>query len=94
MAKRKPSNQHGSGCLVQVIGVIAVMVGLGMFVPQFAWLLYILCGIVLLVTGWLMDKSHVCGDCGNRIELTSRICPTCKVQIGKASRPPIVDPID
>ena len=91
MAKHTRSNQHGAGCLVQIAGVAAMLVGIGLFVPQLAWIIYIAGGACLLIVGWQLDSSHVCSDCGNRVELTSKMCPTCRSTFGKSSPPPIVE---
>lgn len=52
-----------------VLGVIGVFV----FFPV---------GVLLLVLGVVVDRKYYsCGACGNRVERSSMICPTCRAAL-------------
>jgi len=38
-------------------------------------------GLALLLIGSFCSRSYTCSACGNKIESTSKICPTCKAEI-------------
>lgn len=62
-------------------GVLFVAVGL--FTPP----PFIIIGVSLLVYGAFhrASLSYFCGNCGNAVQPTSRICPTCRAKVSAAS---------
>lgn len=70
MAKRKrKSEMAGSGCLVQVVGLLVI------------WWFPIgtVVGLVLLVWGSQLALYWVCSNCGNRLgDKGVKMCPVCK----------------
>ncbi|WP_293373608.1 hypothetical protein [Nevskia sp.] len=72
MAFKKTKGEFaGPGCLVQGIGLIAL----------FIWPIGTVIGVALLLVGSSMSKKLICSDCGNPVEKTSTMCPTCKVTL-------------
>lgn len=48
-----------------------------------------LLGGVIIIVAFILDRPrHVCSACGNRVEPSSLLCPTCHTQLahGKESR--------
>ena len=49
-------------------------------------------GILILVAILIDRKRHHCGACGNRVEQTSTLCPTCgtylQTRVRTSMRPP------
>jgi hypothetical protein len=44
-------------------------------------------GLGLLVLAGLIDRPrYVCGNCGNAVEKTSLLCPTCRAELTKKAR--------
>lgn len=69
MAKKENKSEFaGVGCFVQLIGLI-----LFFFFP-----IGTIIGIALLILGGLKANKLICSNCGNPIEKTAKICPTCK----------------
>jgi hypothetical protein len=58
----------GVGALIQAAGVIALW-----FFP-----LGTFAGLAMLLIGSSMAKKTLCGECGNRVEKESMLCPHCK----------------
>lgn len=61
----------GGGSLVQLLGLILLF-----FFP-----IGTILGVILMVSGSSSAKYFICSDCGNRLEKTASICPTCKSDI-------------
>jgi hypothetical protein len=69
MAKIETKSElAGTGAFVQLVSFICGM----LWFPYF-----VLPGIVGFVIGSRMAVIPICG-CGNRVEKTSKMCPTCK----------------
>ena len=69
MAYRKRKTEFaGPGCLVQAFGLLLLF-----FFP-----IGTVIGLILLVVGGAMSVKLICSNCGNRVEKTSTLCPTCK----------------
>jgi hypothetical protein len=63
----------GVGALVQLVGLVALwFFPIGTFV-----------GVVLLIIGSAMSKKILCGECGNKVDKDSKMCPHCKVEFAK-----------
>ncbi|MCX7062836.1 MAG: hypothetical protein NTZ11_18365 [Gammaproteobacteria bacterium] len=74
MAHRKMKVEFaGTGCLVQGLGLLLL----------FVWPLGSVIGIALLLVGSSMAKKLICSACGNTVEKTSTMCPTCKVNLDR-----------
>lgn len=74
MAYRKKKGEFaGGGCLVQGLGLLLL----------FVWPIGTLFGVVLLIAGGRMAIKLICSDCGNKVEKTSKLCPTCMVALDK-----------
>jgi len=73
MAKNKRARSTNvAGLLLEVVGILALF-----FFP-----IGTVIGIILLVVGARMTYSRICSDCGNKVEKTSKLCPTCGVRFG------------
>lgn len=74
--RRTEANRHvGLGCSVQALGLAMLLGGLVWFWPG------ILVGAVLLALGQSVKYGTVCSRCGNRVERTARLCPTCRAEL-------------
>lgn len=64
--KLKKAEFVGKGALVQVIGLVCcfLVIPFGLLV-----------GIILLIIGGRMAFVWKCGNCGNKVDKDSRICP-------------------
>jgi len=62
----------GLALLIAAIGLAALF--------TFQWAV----GLVLIVIAMVVDRRHyVCGECGNRVEKSSVVCPTCQARLVK-----------
>ena len=76
--KKKKSEFAGKGAVVQLLGVICFFLG---FLGGFVGVAVGTClALLLLIIGSRMAIKLICSDCGNKVEKTSKICPTCKAQ--------------
>jgi hypothetical protein len=58
--------------------VVTMLAGLGLLIVFWP------VGLALIVAALAMDRVQwICGDCGNRIQRTSKICPTCEARLVK-----------
>lgn len=74
MAKR---TKKRTGAMVAGSFLLGI-VGLVLLISAFWWV-----GLILIVIGAMIDRPHfVCGECGNRVEKTSTMCPTCRARLG------------
>jgi Zn finger protein HypA/HybF involved in hydrogenase expression len=69
--KIKHTEFIGVGCAVQVLGIALL----------FLFPIGTIIGIALLVWGSQLSVKWQCATCGNRIEQSAKICPTCKEHI-------------
>jgi DNA-directed RNA polymerase subunit RPC12/RpoP len=61
---------------------LALLIAAIGFVTLFA--LHWAVGLLLIVLAMVVDRRHyVCGGCGNRIEKSSVVCPTCQARLVK-----------
>jgi DNA-directed RNA polymerase subunit RPC12/RpoP len=64
-----------------LVGLALLIAAIG-FVTLFA--LHWAVGLLLIVLAMVVDRRHyVCGGCGNRIEKSSVVCPTCQARLVK-----------
>ncbi len=77
--KKTVSSFLGSGCIIQGIGLLLLIAAFffGLAFPLL-FLPIMLVGIVLIIYGSRVAISLKCSACGNNVEKTSKICPTCK----------------
>ncbi len=86
MAYRKRKTEFaGVGALVQLLGIILLLV-----TALFPY--STIAGVLLFLIGSSLATKLICSDCGNKIEPSSLLCPTCKEpliksKIAKPSRP-------
>lgn len=71
----------GPGCIVQVLGVPAAGALVWYFAPynHYSTTLTVF-GVGLaaaFAAGLTMNYAFSCGHCGNKVEATTRLCPTC-----------------
>lgn len=72
MAKKvKKTEFAGTGCLLQGFGLLLLF-----FFP-----IGTIAGVGLLLYGSIKSTKLICGACGNRIEKTANLCPTCKAAL-------------
>ncbi len=71
--KKQKAEFAGAGCFVQALGVVALF-----FFPIGTVL-----GVILLIAGSAMSLKTICSRCGNKVEKTSKICPTCQLPLVK-----------
>lgn len=62
-------------------GIIVFLIGVGL--TFWAFPSGIIFGLILIPLSVAMSRVWVCGDCGNAIEKTSSLCPTCKAHLVK-----------
>jgi DNA-directed RNA polymerase subunit RPC12/RpoP len=66
----------------------APMVGLALLIALIGFAALVMAnwivGVVLILLALLVDRRHyICGECGNRVEKTSVVCPSCKAYLAK-----------
>lgn len=66
--KKTVSSNSCSGCLLQCLGLLFL----------FAFPVGTIIGILLFIASFSISGKTICGNCGNSIEDTANICPTCK----------------
>jgi hypothetical protein len=67
------SVSFGSGCLVQIIGIISLF----LFFP-----FGIIIGIILLIIGSRLSFKFLCPQCNNKLDNNKvKLCPTCKTEL-------------
>ena len=77
MAKKKTVRKTSAGgCLLEVCGIGSIFLAV-LFPPM------VIAGVVLLIIGAMMSFKKVCSDCGNPVDKTSKMCPTCSVVFGR-----------
>lgn len=73
-AKKKHKSEFaGIGCVIQGLGLVLLF-----FFP-----IGTIIGAVLLLVGSTMSIKLICSSCGNIVEKTAKICPTCKSNFSK-----------
>lgn len=69
------------------IAVVFAMLGFGVIVWAVlgrAPSIFAIGGIILILIGLLVDRRrYICGACGNKVEKTSIVCPTCRAVLVK-----------
>lgn len=75
-AKRGKAELAGTGCLIQLIGLVLL----------FLFPVGTIVGIALLIYGSGKSIKIVCSACGNTVEKTSTICPHCNARFETAPR--------
>lgn len=69
MAKKKKKGEFaGVGCVIQFIGLCLL----------FVFPIGTIFGVALLAYGGMKSIKLICGECGNSVEKTSKLCPHCK----------------
>lgn len=71
--KKRKGEFAGAGCLVQGVGLLLLF-----FFP-----IGTIVGVFLLLAGSLMSVKLICGNCGNKVEKESKICPACRADFAK-----------
>jgi len=66
--RKRLSHNNGGGCLVALLGFCVI------------WVFPIgtIAGVLLLWMSSRISYKFVCSNCGNHLERSSRLCPTCK----------------
>ena len=72
---RRKAEFIGVGALVQLVGLVLLF-----FFP-----LGTIAGVLLLIIGSAMSVKTICSSCGNKVEKTSKLCPTCKASFEKSA---------
>lgn len=84
MAKRLAVNSRGVGCLIQAFGLVVLLIAVGQFLfPQLVGVGLCLFAVTVFAAGSMLDKIHICSECGNRVEVTSKLCPTCRSNLAQ-----------
>ena len=72
----------GSGCLSTTLiltGALGTLLAIFSFVPL------LLLTLPMVVIGWACDTKtrgiHFCGNCGNEVAQTSKLCPHCRAEL-------------
>jgi hypothetical protein len=87
--KRRPNAVVST--LIGLLG-IAGLIGSVVGVPQFLFLPVAGFSILLVFVAAAIDRpTWLCSDCGNRIEKTSRICPSCHTGLAPAKSTTLID---
>lgn len=73
---RRVSSNTCSGCLLYALGFLLI----------FAFPVGTIIGVLLIIMGHSISSRNICGNCGNSIEETSRICPVCKSRLYDESK--------
>jgi len=63
------------GILGDLLRVVAVVLCF------FAFPFGLLVGVVMFIASIFNGIKHICSQCGNLVEKTSKICPICKEQL-------------
>ena len=72
----KKSQFIGTGCLIQILGLLLL----------FVFPIGTIIGILLLITGSRLKVKLVCSECGNKIDGKEvKLCPTCKADFSTTS---------
>lgn len=82
--KIRKSEIAGVGALVQLLGVAAAGYFFFFFSLASAVAGYIIGAVVLVIclaVGSSLSFKYLCSNCGNRVEKTAKLCPTCKAPL-------------
>jgi hypothetical protein len=50
----------------------------GFLVVGFLFPFGLIVGVIVMAWGFSQCRYYLCSNCGNRVEPTSKLCPTCK----------------
>ena len=76
--KVKRSEFLGVGCIVQGLGLVIALASLLLFfIHPLLTVAGLIPALIVLHIGSKASQRHICGHCGNRVEHTSYVCPTC-----------------
>lgn len=78
--KIKESEFVGIGCLFQGVGLLVCVFGLVYF-GIYGGFIFLVIGLVLAHAGGKQNKVYRCGECMNKVDQQSKMCPTCKINL-------------
>lgn len=82
--KVRKSEIAGVGALVQLLGLIAAAYFFFFFslaTPLAGYIIGAVVLIICLAVGSSLSFRYICSNCGNRVEKTAKLCPTCKATL-------------
>jgi rubrerythrin len=74
--KKEAGKKQGMGCFVALMGLL-----FGALNPLVGFLL-VVGGLIYTLGNLFGNHKFICSECGNTIESTTKICPTCKADLG------------
>jgi hypothetical protein len=68
-----PGQYRGLALLLLIVGAIT-------FVSAILFCWTAVPGVILMAIGAALNKTRQCSECGNKVAMSSKLCPTCRCQ--------------